>query len=81
MRIVALGDPNLLEMWEWYSALRLQNKPVEFVEIPDAPHLLERPKDRLEAMQGLVEWFQFWLQGLKDGNRLSMIHMYCRTVF
>ena len=63
MRIVALGQSNVMEMWEWYSALRLEDKPVEMVEIPGAVHLLERPKDRLEAMEGIVDWFRFWLQG------------------
>lgn len=66
MRIVALSESNLLEMWEWYAALRAQNKPVELVELPEAVHLLERPKDRLASMQGIVDWFQFWMQGVED---------------
>jgi dipeptidyl aminopeptidase/acylaminoacyl peptidase len=66
VRLVALNSESVLEMWEWYSALTLQKKPVDFIEIPDAPHLLQRPWDRRIAQQGLVDWFCFWLKGEKD---------------
>ena len=61
VRIVALGPDALLEMWEWFAGLKLQNKPVDFTVLPDAVHLLERPRDRQIAMQSLVDWFSFWL--------------------
>jgi dipeptidyl aminopeptidase/acylaminoacyl peptidase len=61
VRIVALGPDALLEMWEWFAGLKLQNKPVDFIELPDAVHLLERPSNRRLAMQSLVDWFRFWL--------------------
>jgi hypothetical protein len=43
--------------------LQLQDKPVDLIEIPDGVHLLEKPCDRRIAMQGLVDWFCFWLKG------------------
>ena len=66
MRIVAFGSESILEMWEWYSALTLQKKPVDFSEIPDASHLMQRPWDRRIAQQGLVDWFCFWLKSEED---------------
>ena len=66
VRLVALNPRSVLEMWEWYAGLTLQNKPVEMVEIPDGTHLLERPRDRWIAMEGMVDWFRFWLKGEED---------------
>jgi dipeptidyl aminopeptidase/acylaminoacyl peptidase len=63
LRVVAIADPAVLEMWEWYVAPTLQDKPVDFIEIPGGTHLMERPWDCQIAMQGMVDWFRFWLQG------------------
>lgn len=62
--MISFGD--LTSEWEWFVALGLQKKPVELVDIPDAAHLLERPRQRYVAMQGLVDWFRFWLQDYED---------------
>jgi len=66
VRLVALGSDTVIEGWEWYAALRLQNKPVDFIEIPGAEHLLQQPWHRRIAMQGLVDWFCFWLKDEED---------------
>jgi dipeptidyl aminopeptidase/acylaminoacyl peptidase len=66
VRLVAHGTGSVMEMWEWYAGLRLQNKPVDFVEIPDGVHLLQKPGDRRIAMQGIVDWFSFWLRLEED---------------
>jgi len=66
VRLVALDLSGVLEAWEWFAGLQLQGKPVDFVAIPDAVHMLERPSDRKTAMQGVVDWFNFWLCGKVD---------------
>jgi len=66
VRLVALGPQAILESWEWFAGLTLQNKPVDFIEIPDASHIIQRPSDRRIAMQGAVDWFSFWLKGEED---------------
>jgi dipeptidyl aminopeptidase/acylaminoacyl peptidase len=66
VRLVAFGPGSVLEMWEWFSGLSLQNKPVDFIEIPDGAHLLQKPWERRLAMQGMVDWFRFWLKGEED---------------
>ena len=68
VRLVALDLPGILETWEWFAGLQLQGKPVDFVAIPDGVHLLERVSDRKIAMQGVVDWFSFWLQGFERPN-------------
>jgi dipeptidyl aminopeptidase/acylaminoacyl peptidase len=68
VRLVALQPFAVLEMWEWFAGLRLQHKPVELVELPDASHLIVKPWERLVAQQGLVDWFRFWLKGAEDSD-------------
>jgi hypothetical protein len=41
---------------------------VDFVYLPNAPHLLVKPRERLTAEQDLVDWFCFWLKGEKNDN-------------
>lgn len=63
LRIEMLGRSSVLQEWEIYSALRLQNKPVEALYLPDAPHVLVKPQERYLSQQGNVNWFSFWLLG------------------
>ena len=60
------GRGYFLGGWQWYSGLRLLNKPVDFVWLPDGYHMLMKPWDRLVSQQGTVDWFDFWLKGARD---------------
>jgi len=53
----------VLVCWEWYSMLTHMNKPVELIYLPDAPHILVKPWERMTSQQGDVDWFCFWLRG------------------
>jgi dipeptidyl aminopeptidase/acylaminoacyl peptidase len=71
IRLVALKPAGALEQWECYAGLALQNKPVDFVLIPDADedgsnHFVVKPWEKRIAQQGLVDWFCFWLKGEED---------------
>jgi dipeptidyl aminopeptidase/acylaminoacyl peptidase len=68
MRLVALGNPSVLELWEWYVGLSLEKKPVDFVLIPDAIHIYGTSAECMLKQQGLVDWFAFWLKGEEDPN-------------
>jgi hypothetical protein len=61
VQLVSLGPDSVLEMWEWYVGLTFQRKPVDFVWLPDADHMIVKPFERLVAQQDLVDWFCFWL--------------------
>jgi hypothetical protein len=64
VRLVALhGSGSLLEEWEPFAGLALQEKPVELFYLPEAIHNIVRPWDRFASQQGTVDWFRFWLQG------------------
>ena len=65
-RLVSITDPILMSEWEWFAAEKEQHEPVELVLIRDGAHMLEKPSDRYIAMQGIVDWFCFWLQNDVD---------------
>jgi dipeptidyl aminopeptidase/acylaminoacyl peptidase len=65
-RLVSITDPILLSEWEWFVTERAQQKPAELVLIQNGTHMLEKPRDRYIAMQGMVDWFRFWLQDYVD---------------
>jgi dipeptidyl aminopeptidase/acylaminoacyl peptidase len=64
LRLVSIEDR--LAQWDWFVASRMQKKPAELIEIPDGTHMLEKPSDRYIAMEGIVDWYRFWLQGYID---------------
>jgi dipeptidyl aminopeptidase/acylaminoacyl peptidase len=69
VRIEAVsGAESILEEWEIYAALVLQNKPVDLIYFPHGVHMLEKPLERLASQQGNVDWFRFWLKGEEDTN-------------
>lgn len=66
VRIEAINPTSVLEEWELYSSLYLQNKPVDFIYFPHGTHIHQRPLERMESQQGNVDWLRFWLQDYKD---------------
>jgi hypothetical protein len=66
VRIEAIGPTSVLQEWELYSSLRMQNKPVDLIYFPHGTHIHQKPLERLESQQGDVDWFRFWLQGFED---------------
>jgi dipeptidyl aminopeptidase/acylaminoacyl peptidase len=65
LRITTLQPENLLMDWEWFEALTLLGKPVDMVMMEDGTHALERPWQRDVSLQGSVDWFDFWLNGVE----------------
>jgi dipeptidyl aminopeptidase/acylaminoacyl peptidase len=68
LRLLALGREAVLEEWEWFQILEQLNRPVEFILLPHADHLVVKPWERVVAQQGLVDWFRFWLKDEEDPN-------------
>jgi dipeptidyl aminopeptidase/acylaminoacyl peptidase len=64
VRVESYGG--VLGGWEAYSVLTHLGRPVELLYLPDAPHLLVKPWERLTSEQGNVDWFRFWLKGEED---------------
>ena len=66
IRLEAYGMDSVLGLWGWYSLLSRRQMPVDMVVLPNAPHLLVRPRERYVSQQGNVDWFSFWLKGDED---------------
>jgi dipeptidyl aminopeptidase/acylaminoacyl peptidase len=66
VRIEAIGPSSVLQEWELYSSLHIQNKPVDLIYFPNGTHIHQKPLERLESQQGDVDWFRFWLQSYED---------------
>ncbi len=67
LQVVARGGgPGLLWMWEPYSGLRAQAKPVDLLILGEGTHELTNPAQRIVSQGGTVDWFRFWLQGYED---------------
>jgi dipeptidyl aminopeptidase/acylaminoacyl peptidase len=66
VRIEVHGRESLLFNWEVYAGLRLQDKSVDLILLPDATHIVTKPLERLASEQGDVDWFRFWLKGEED---------------
>jgi len=65
LRLEAIGKASILGEWETYAVLHQLHRPVDFVEIPEGQHILQKPLERYWSQQGDVDWFRFWLQGYK----------------
>jgi hypothetical protein len=66
LRIEVHDVHSLVSDWELYAALRLQEKPVDMIQLPEAGHVLIKPQERLSSEQGEVDWFDFWLNAHED---------------
>lgn len=66
LRLESYGMNAALGLWGWYSLLSRRKMPVEMIVLPDAPHLLVKPWERMASQQGNVDWFAFWLKGEMD---------------
>jgi dipeptidyl aminopeptidase/acylaminoacyl peptidase len=62
----ATSPGSLLGEWQWFSGLRLLDKPVDLVYLPTATHVLVKPWDRIVSLSATVDWFSFWLKGEED---------------
>lgn len=66
IRLESYGMDSVLAMWSWYSLLSRRAMPVDMIILPEAPHELVRPWDRMVSQQGNVDWFAYWLCGKAD---------------
>jgi fermentation-respiration switch protein FrsA (DUF1100 family) len=55
-------------LWDWYSGLRVLNRPVEYWVLPDGTHDLAKPSQRMFINEMTVDWFNFWLNDREDAD-------------
>jgi dipeptidyl aminopeptidase/acylaminoacyl peptidase len=66
IRLEAYSVGGATEQWEWFALLQQMKRPVDFLLLPQATHLLVKPWERMTSQQGDVDWFAFWLKGEED---------------
>jgi hypothetical protein len=71
VRLEYYGPCNFLGGWQWFSGLSVLKKPVDFIWLPHAAHLLVRPSERMVSLQGNVDWFAFWLKREVNADPLT----------
>lgn len=54
--------------YETIAAFQLNDRPVEFMILPEGSHQLIRPRERAASMQATVDWMAFWLQGQQSAQ-------------
>lgn len=65
----ASSPMGLLGMWEPYATLRRLHRPAEAVYLRHmGEHPIENPSQRLAVQDLTVDWFRFWLQGIRPEN-------------
>jgi len=60
--LTVTGRMNRALYAEFLAAFRLNGLPLEWLHFPDALHQLQRPRERLAAMEATVDWMNFWLR-------------------
>lgn len=67
--LVSATDPfHLLSLWDFYAALRYQEKPVELQFIRSGKHNIVKPLHRIAHQELIVDWFDFWLNEHEDAD-------------
>jgi dipeptidyl aminopeptidase/acylaminoacyl peptidase len=62
--LFSAADPwHLISTWDFYAAMRDQNKPVELQYLRSGQHNISKPLHKLAHQQMIVDWFEFWLAG------------------
>lgn len=67
-----LPDREYLGALESYTALRAYDNPVELAVFPDEYHIKWQPAHRLATYSRSLDWFDFWLRGVKDPDPLKL---------
>lgn len=48
------------------GAIMMNDKPVDMYFLPEAPHVIPRPLERIDAMNRTIDWLSYWLKGETD---------------
>lgn len=51
---------------ETLGAFQRNERPIEYLLLPQADHQVQRPQEQLALSEAVVDWMAFWLQGYED---------------
>lgn len=64
--LLQLADDEYLIALESYAALREAGQPVDMFVFPDEHHVKSQPAHRLAVYQRSLDWFDYWLRGVRS---------------
>lgn len=69
--LVQVSDDELASGVDSYEVLREQNRPVELYVYPGEHHNKWQPSHRLALYKRNLQWFDFWLRGVRHADPLD----------
>lgn len=66
--LMQLADSETLLALESFTALRDYDQPVDLYVFPDERHYKWQPVHRLAIYQRSIDWFDYWLRGLRSAD-------------
>ncbi len=66
--LMQLPDDEYLGALEGFGALKELGRPVELYVFPNEHHVKWQPAHRAAEYQRSLDWFDFWLRGIEDGD-------------
>ncbi len=67
--LVQVPDDELLSALQTYTVLRELNRPIDMYVFPDEHHVKWQPAHRLAVYTRSMDWFDYWLNGVKAPGR------------
>ena len=67
--LVQVSDSESLSALQTFTALRELNRPIDLFVFPDEYHVKWQPAHRLAVYTRAIDWFDFWLNGVKAPGR------------
>jgi hypothetical protein len=64
--LVQVSDGELACALDSFAALKERGRPIEMHVFPGEFHIKNQPTHRLAIYRRNLQWFAFWLQGIKD---------------
>ena len=64
--LMQLADDEYLDALERFTALREAGAPVDMFMFPGEHHVKWQPAHRLAIYQRSIDWFDYWLRGLRS---------------
>lgn len=64
--LLQVSDDEYLSALESYTALREVGAPIDMYVFPDEHHVKWQPAHRLAAYRRALDWFDYWLRGIRS---------------
>lgn len=71
--LVQVPDDELLSALQSFTALRELKRPIDMFVFPDEHHVKWQPAHRLAVYTRAIDWFDFWLNGIRAPGRKDEI--------